>query len=158
GGSGFVYAIGTIEAECPNVAIEREMQILAHDMGVEVGAKDPPIKPTEDREWQHAVLSGDRKKTRYIARQLIWHLSIEDSKRFVLKPRDSGDLDEFIDCLARPKYPSPERRGGKRRAKSPSIEPPHADDRDVVIGVLGPDGVVVLVDQIFTISPRQLAP
>jgi hypothetical protein len=167
----FVYAIGTIEAECPNVAIEREMQALAHDMGITAGAKDPPIKPTEDREWQHAVLSGDgksdrkskdrkledRKRARYIARQLIWYLSIEDSKRFVLKPRDPADLDELIDCLARSKY-TPERRGGRRRAKSAPTGPPHADDRDVVIGVLGPDGVVVLVDQIFTISADQLTP
>jgi hypothetical protein len=170
--SGFVYAIGTIEAECPNVAIEREMQALAHDMAIAVPASDPPIKPTEDREWQHAVLSGDgksdrkskekksedRKRARYIARQLIWYLSIEGTKRFVLKVRDPSDLDELIDCLARPKYPPPERRGGRRAAKSPAIEPPFADDRDVAIGVLGSDDIAVLVDQIFTISPSQRAP
>jgi hypothetical protein len=160
GAGGFVYAIGTIEAEFPNVAIEREMQVLAHAMGVEV-EPDPnlPTKPTEDRRWQHAVLTRDRKLTRYIARQLRWRLTIEDLPAFVLNPRDPSDVDELIDALARPKYPEPERRGGRRAAatKSPPIEPPHPQDLDVVVGVT-PDGTAVLVDQIFTIKPGQLAP
>ena len=164
--SGFVYAIGTIEAEYPNVAIEREMQILAHHLGVEVEPdRELPTKPTEDRNWQHAVLSRDRKLTRYIARQLRWRLTIEDIPVFVLNPRDPSDLDELIDALARPKYSKSERRGGKRGAatKSAPIEPPigHAEDMDVVVGVMGPqtpDGIAVLVDQIFTIQPDQLAP
>jgi hypothetical protein len=166
GSSGFVYAIGTIEADYPNVAIEREMQILAHDMGVEVEPdRDLATKPTEDRNWQHAVLSRDRKRTRYIARQLRWRLTIEDFPVFVLNPGDPSDLDELIDALARPKYAKPGRRGGKRGAatKSPPIEPPfgHAEDLDVVVGVMGPqtpDGIAVLVDQIFTIPPDKLAP
>jgi len=164
--SGFVYAIGTIEAEYPNVAIEREMQILAHDIGVEVEPdRDLPTKPTEDRNWQHAVLSRDIRRTRYIARQLRWRLTIEDFPVFVLKPGDPSDLDELIQALARPKYAKPERHGGKRGAatKSPPIEPPfgHAEDSDVVVGVMGPqtpDGIAVLVDQIFNIPPTQLAP
>jgi subtilase family protein/cyclic patellamide precursor peptide PatG len=164
--SGFVYAIGTIEAEYPNVAIEREMQILAHAMGVDVEPdRDLPTKPTEDRNWQHAVLSRDRRLTRYIARQLRWRLTIEDFPVFVLNPGDPSDLDELIDALARPKYPKPERRGGKRgaAAKLPPIEPPfgHAEDSDVVVGVMGPqtpDGIAVLVDHIFTIPSNRLAP
>ena len=164
--SGFVYAIGTIEAEYPNVAIEREMQILAHAMGIEVEPdRDLPTKPTEDRNWQHAVLSEDRKQSRYIARQLRWRLTIEDFPIFVLNPRDPADLDELIDALERPKYPKPERRAGKRGAatKSSPIETPfgHPEDLDVVVGVMGPptpDGIAVLVDQIFTISADQLAP
>jgi hypothetical protein len=164
--SGFVYAIGTIEAEYPNVAIEREMQTLAHAMGVDVEPdRDLPTKPTEDRNWQHAVLSRNKKLTRYIARQLRWRLTIEDFPVFVLKPGDPSDLDELIDALARPKYAKPERRGGKRgtATKSAPIEPPigHAEDLDVVVGVMGPQtpyGIAVLVDQIFTVQPDQLAP
>jgi len=107
-----------------------------------------PKKPTEDRRWQHKVLSQYKTETRYIARQLIWRLTIEDVPIFVLKPGHPSDLDELIDCLKRPKYPSPELRG---------IEPPHADDRDVVVGVMGADGIAVLVDQIFTIDSTHLA-
>ena len=57
--SGFVYAIGTVEAEYPNVAIEREMQAIArHALGVQTTPDaDMPMKQTEDRTWQHAVLS-----------------------------------------------------------------------------------------------------
>jgi hypothetical protein len=164
--SGFVYAIGTIEAEYPNIAIEREMQILAHSWGIEFEPDpDLPTKPTEDRNWQHSVLSRDRRQTRYIARQLRWRLTIEDFPVFVLTPGDPGDLDDLIDSLARPKYAKPERRGGKRgaAAKSPPIDPPfgRAEDLDVVVGVMGaqtPNGVEVVVDKIFTISTVQLAP
>jgi hypothetical protein len=161
GNGGFVYAIGTIEADYPNVAIEREMQILAHDMGV-AAVPDPglPTKPTEDRNWQHAVLTANPDRTRYIARQLRWRLTIEDFPIFVLKPGDPRYLDELIACLQRPKYPPPGSPGGER--KSP-IDPlvDHPEDLDVVVGVSGPqtpDGIVVLVDQIFTIDRRQLAP
>jgi hypothetical protein len=150
--SGFVYAIGTIEAECPNVAIEREMQILAHDMGIAVPATNPPIKPTDDRAWQHLLLSTNRRRTRYIARQLTWRLTIEDFPTFVLKPSDPSDLDELIDCLARPKYPQPPPSGPG---------PLDPEDLDVVVGVRGPQtphGIMVLVDQIFTIPASQLTP
>jgi hypothetical protein len=160
GVSGFVYAIGTIEAEYPNLAIEREMQILAHDMEVQVEPDpDLPTKPTEDRRWQHAVLTQDKKRTRFIARQLRWRLTIEDEPVFILKPNDPAELDELIDALARPKYVKPERSGRKRRGESLSIEPPLGlpQDLDVVIGVT-PDGMAVMVEQIFQIKAGQLAP
>ncbi|HEY4921282.1 MAG TPA: S8 family serine peptidase [Xanthobacteraceae bacterium] len=154
--SGFVYAIGTIEAEYPNIAIEREMQILAHDRGL-------PTKPTDDRNWQHAVLSKDKAATRYLARQLRWRLTIEDFPVFVLSPTDPRDFDELIEKLKRPKYDEPDPPSGKRKSKSHPIESPfpHAEDLDVVIGVMGPqtpDGIAVAVDQIFTIQPGHLAP
>jgi len=164
--SGFVYAIGTVEAECPNMAIERELQSLGDYLGVKANPdKDMPLKPTEDRSWQHGVLSKDRKMTRYIARQLSWRLTIEDLPAFVLKPQDPSDFDELIDCLARPKY----RKliGGKARkgtrGKSIPIESPFGppQDLDVVVGVRGAataDGIEVLVDQIYTIPPGRLAP
>jgi hypothetical protein len=163
-GSGFVYAIGTVEAEYPNIAIEREMQIMADAMGVEAEIdRDMPMKPTEDRFWQHAVLSKDRKKTRYIARQLSWRLTVEDYPALVLRPRDSGDLDVLIDCLEREKYSKPSGRRGKKETKAKSVpfEPPASQDLDVVVGVRGAqtqDGAEVLVDQIFSIRPQQLAP
>jgi hypothetical protein len=161
-----VYAIGTVEAEYPNVAVEREMQILGHAMGVEPKPdNEMPLKPTQDRSWQHAVLSKDRKITRYIARQLSWRLTIEDFPAFVLRPRDPSDFDGLIDCLLRPKYSKPAGGKGKKgaKARSTSIESPFgpAQDLDVVVGVKGtrtPDGIEVMVDQIFTIPPERLAP
>jgi hypothetical protein len=165
-GSGFVYAIGTVEVEYPNLAIEREMQALAHELKLELEPDEGmPMKPTEDRRWQHAVLASDKRKTPFIARQLSWRLTIEDIPALVLKPRDPCDLDDWIDYLARLKYPKASERKGKSRdsAKSGTAVgwAARPEDLDVVIGVRGPqtvDGIEVVVDQIFTISPEQLAP
>lgn len=164
--SGFVYAIGTVEASYPNVAIEHEMQIMADHFGVK---SKPDInastKPTEDRIWQYEVLSRNRRQTRYLARQLRWRLMIEDLPAFVLAPRDSNDLDDFIDRLNRPKYIQiGEKRGKKEtKAKRNYDVPPYGltQDLDVVVGVKGPqtvEGTEVFVDQIFTLPPQQLAP
>lgn len=172
GGSGFVYTIGTIEADYPSVAIEREIQALAHTLLPASWQPNTavPTKPTEDRSWQHAVLTANRDMTRYIARQLIWRLTVEDYPAFVLRLRDPRDFDLLVDSLGRSKYPKPDggdgetKAGSKRKAKRsvPSdfpIGPPQ--DLDVVVGVTGSQtraGLEVLVDQIFQIRPRQLAP
>jgi Subtilase family/PatG C-terminal/PatG Domain len=168
GVSGFVYAIGTIEADYPNPAIEREMQIHAEDMKIRP-ALGPNLsrRPSEDRHWQYEVLSKDRNRTRYIARQLRWRLTIEDFPAFVLTPADPNDLDRLIDALERPQYGKPEPRGGKRRAATradsieikPEVGP--LEDLNVVIGVAGaqtPDGIAVLMDQTFPIPRKQLTP
>jgi len=172
GANGFVYAIGTVEAECPSVAIEREMQALASTLLPESWESDTdvPTKPTEDRSWQYAVLSADKEMTRYIARQLTWRLTIEDIHVFVLRPRDPRDYDLLIDHLSRSKYPrldggtgktkvrGKKKAGGEKKASDsmpsgPPIERPR--DMDVVVGVAGsqtPDGIEVLVDQIFALN------
>jgi hypothetical protein len=154
--SGFVYAIGTVEAEYPNVGIEREMQMMAHHLKVEEVEPEKSVKLTEDRHWQHAVLSADRKSTRYLARQLSWRLTIEDLPAFVLKPRDCCDIDDLIDCLKRPKYSKPSGGKGKKEKKtgSDTIASPYGlpEDLDVIVGVRGgntSDGIEVYVDQIF---------
>ncbi|WP_455991092.1 cyanobactin maturation protease PatG family protein [Methylorubrum extorquens] len=170
--SGFAYAIGTIEAEYPNVAIEREMQALAHHYGVDFEPdRDLSRSPTEDRHWQYAVLSGkeseNRNLTRYIARQLRWRLTIEDFPIFVLSPGDPNILDNFIDALNRPKYfePKAERRRGKRGAETRSDaterSAAYVEDLDVIVGVVGPqtsDGNTVIVDQTFPIPRERLGP
>ena len=141
------------------------MQILAQHLGVDVAPdRDLTTRPTEDRHWQHAVLSKDPKLTRYIARQLRWRLTIEDLPVFVLNPSDPSYFDDLIDALKRPKYAKPERRGSKRTAKEavPVHAPTsHVEDLDVVIGVAGPqtpEGIAVVVDQIFQLDRNQLAP
>ena len=155
---GFVYVIGTVEAEYPNLAIEREMQVLAHTLDIKI-KPDPhqPMKLSDDRRWQHAVLSDDRKRSRYIARQLLWRLTIEDNPVFVLRPRES-DLDELIDRLERPKF-SKQRAGQGKSGEDVLFALP--EDLDVVVGVRGPqtaDGIDLFMDQIFAIESDQLAP
>jgi hypothetical protein len=157
--SGFVYAIGTVEAEYPNVAIEREMQIMGMDVE---GDPEVPMRATEDRHWQYAVLMKGR-KTRYLARQLSWRLTVEDLPAFVLKPRDCCDIDDLIDCLKRAKYPKAESKKGKmgRAASSDSLVAPLTlpQDLDVVVGVIGgrtEDGIVAYVDHIFQIEDQKL--
>jgi hypothetical protein len=163
--SGFVYAIGTIEADYPNLAIEREMQVMAEHLGVRLAPdRGLTTRPTEDRHWQHAVLSKDSKLTRYIARQLRWRLTIEDLPVFVLNPSDPSYLEDLIDALKRPKYAKSERRAGKRTAKQAvpiETATSRVEDLDVVIGVAGPqtpDGIAVVMDQLFQVDPKQLAP
>jgi hypothetical protein len=154
---GFVYAIGTIEVDYPNLAIEREMQALAHDMRITI-TPDPhlPMKLSDDRRWQYAVLSHDRSRTRYIARLLSWRLTIEDNPVFVLKPREN-DFDGLIDCLKRSKFSS--QRGDKGKSSENTFAP--SEDLDVVVGVRGPqtaDGIELFVDHFFNIELDQLAP
>jgi hypothetical protein len=176
GSSGFVYAIGTVEAEYPNVGIEREMQMMAHALNVEM-EPERNEKLTEDRRWQHAVLSANRRRTRYLARQLSWRLTIEDLPAFVLKPRDCCDIDDFIDRLKRPKYQPPavdgkdenenkkknnkkEKKDGKKSEADPIAALELPQDLDVVVGVSGqktPEGIELYVDQIFEIPASKLS-
>jgi hypothetical protein len=107
-GNGFVYAIGTVEAECPSVAIEREMQALASTRlpATWESDTDVPTNPTEDRSWQYAVLhgDGDKEATRYIARQITWAAqNIED--RMVV-----------------PRKKAPKRRLATRKEQAPRCE------------------------------------
>jgi Subtilase family/PatG C-terminal len=158
--SGFVYVIGTVEAEYPNVAIEREMQIMG--MGIEA-EPEVPMKQTEDRRWQYAVLTREpKRRTRYLARQLSWRLTIEDLPAFVLKPRDCCDIDDLIDRLKRSKYPKSESAKGKKgkTAASDAIIAPLPEDLDVIVGVRGADtsdGIEVYVDHVFEIPQGKLS-
>jgi hypothetical protein len=163
--SGFVYAIGTIEADYPYVAIEREMQLMADHLGVKAKpGRDLATRPTEDRDWQYAVLSKDRKLTRWLARQLRWRLTIEDLPVFVLNPSDPSYFDDLIDALNRTKYSKPTRHTVKQKAKQAvpiETDTNRVVDVDVVIGVAGPqtpDGIAVVMDQLFQVDRGQLAP
>ncbi|MCK1396234.1 S8 family serine peptidase [Bradyrhizobium sp. 1] len=181
--SGFVYAIGTVDAVYPNLAIEREMLALSKALRIPFPARRAPnIAPTEDRLWQHAVLSADRKLTRYLARQLRWRLTIEELPVFVLQPNDAGFYDDLIDALNRPLHEAPpaptppppargRQRAGRKARETASeiardIEATRSplgpvEDLDVVVGALGPrtaDGTVVAIDQLFQTTPALLAP
>jgi hypothetical protein len=169
--SGFVYAIGTVEAVYPNLAIEREMLALSKALGITFPAsRAPNIAPTEDRHWQYAVLSADRKLTRYLARQLRWRLTVEELPVFVLQPNDVAFYDDLIDALNRPLYaaPPPPPARGRQRAREAEQDTVATEkhlgpieDLDVVVGVAGPrtaDGIMVAVDQLFQTTPALLAP
>jgi PatG C-terminal/Subtilase family/PatG Domain len=155
---GFVYAIGTVEAEYPNVGVEREMQAFASGIPNLPGLnRGIPKRLIEDRRWQHAVLTDNREAARYLARQLTWKLIIEDDPMYILTPRDFADYDGLVDCLAPKK--SPVKSAGKQKAKAPPEYAEEGDgsrgDLNVVVG-LTPDGTNILTDQVFTIDSGQL--
>jgi hypothetical protein len=87
-GSGFVYALGRIEARFPNESIERE---LAQATGRAETAG------LSDRETTQRVLSAP--ENAYIARQLCWVLTIENRVTYVLVPRDSADVELLVQSL-----------------------------------------------------------
>jgi PatG Domain len=102
----YVYALGRVEPRFPTAAVEKEFA-QATGRGGTAGLSD--------RQALHAVLS--ERGNRYLARQLCWVLTIEGLETYLLRPRDSADLDLLVDAIR----PSP-----------------RATDVDVVIGFLGP--------------------
>jgi hypothetical protein len=128
GVSPFVYAIGTVDYRFPNVSIEKELAQV-------IGRTN--TKQLTDHEAIHAVLT--KSENRYLARQLCWVMKIGGLESFILIPRNSEDIEMFIESLR----PSP----------SPT-------DVNVVIGYRGPianpamcNGLsvpVVSVDQIYS--------
>lgn len=84
----FVYAIGTIEARFPSLAIEKELV---------QAARETETARLTDREVLHAVLA--RKENRYLARQMCWVLSIEGLETYVLQPRSEAERDQLIEAI-----------------------------------------------------------
>lgn len=102
----FVYALGRIEPRFPTLAVEKEFMQAT-------GRAD--TAGLTDRQALQSVLA--QRPNRYLARQLCWVLTIEGLETYLLRPRESADLDLLLDAV-RPE-PSPL-------------------DIDVVIGVRGP--------------------
>lgn len=130
----YVYALGRIEPRFPSLALEKE---FAQATGrAETGG-------LTDRQAIQAVLA--QRQNRYLARQLCWILTIEGLDTYIVRPRDSADIDLLIEAV--------------RPAPSPL-------DVDVVIGVLGPiaspdlcNGLMVplvVFDQIYSFDRESL--
>ncbi|MBC8066939.1 MAG: S8 family serine peptidase [Deltaproteobacteria bacterium] len=129
-----VYALGRVEVRFPTVALQKE-----YAQAVARGSLDGA---TDSRALNDTLA---RPENRYLVRQLCWVLNIEGLPTYILRPRESSDLDLLIAAL-RPT--------------------PRPNDIDVVIGIRGPlatpdlcNGLqvpIVLVDQIYSFDVDSL--
>jgi PatG Domain len=130
----FVYAIGRIEARFPTLSVEKEF------------AQTTGRAETAGRSDQQAFQSVlARRESRYLARQLCWVFSVQGLPTYLLRPRESSDLDLLIEAI--------------RPAPSPL-------DVDVVVGLRGPvapaemcNGLmlpIVMIDQVYTFDRNAL--
>lgn len=128
----YIFAIGTIRMEFPSPAIEKEfLQTISN----------ADTANLTDRQLRYNTL----RENRYLANEVCWVLAIEGKDTYILVPRDSQMLDQFIEATA------PATRGL---------------DVDVVIGTRGPlappemcNGLVVplvLVDQTYSFNRPDL--
>lgn len=90
--SGFVYAIGRISPQYPDLGVEKEFMQLGGGAGAGGGG----------------VLDTDRlveilrdPATAYLARQLCWVFSAGDADAFVIAPRDDAQTKAIVDSLPR---------------------------------------------------------
>ena len=124
----FVYALGTIEARFPNLAVEKEFAQAT-------GRTDTAGKT--DQQAFHAVLS--QRENRYLVRQLCWVLTIQGLETYLLRPRDMADLELLVGAI-RP-TPSPDDIDVVVGIRGP-IAPP-----EVCNGLMVP---IVAFDQIYS--------
>jgi hypothetical protein len=130
----FVFAVGRIEPRFPSPGVEKELaQVVART----------PTKGKTDREAMKYALS--LRENRYLARHLCWVLTTQGLETYLLKPRDSADVELLIEAL--------------RAAPRPT-------DLDVVIGTRGSiappemcNGLMVPIvtfDQIYSFDRDEL--
>jgi PatG C-terminal len=127
-----VYAIGTLKMRFPSPGVEKEFaQVIAGGATANL----------TDLQVVHKALQEHR----YLANEVCWTLSIENTDTYLLVPRDSTVLDLFVNAAG------PASRGV---------------DVDVIIGTRGPmappemcNGLVVpivLVDQLYSFNKPDL--
>ena len=111
--SGFVYAIGTVEAEYPNAAIELNANFSSYaaSSGLAVCHRRADERY---RRPKLAVCCIDRatKLTRYIARQLSWRLTIEGLTRLRTQPAGPQRFRRVNQLPELPKIPQTRRGNG----------------------------------------------
>jgi hypothetical protein len=88
GATGYVYAVGTIEARFPTIGVEKE---FAQATGRAATAN------LSDRKSLHALLTAQ--PTQYLARQLCYVLSIQGLETYILRFLDSADLQLLVNVL-----------------------------------------------------------
>jgi hypothetical protein len=84
----YVYAIGRVEPQFPNISIEREF--------AQVVGRASTSSQT-DREAMYSVLS--ERANRYLARAMCWIFSVSGLETYLLKPRDPADFSQLIDAV-----------------------------------------------------------
>lgn len=82
----FIYALGTIEARFPTLAVEKEFA---------QAAKAGETVNLTDVEVVYAIL----KENRYLAREVCWVLMIEGIEVYILVPRDPHVLDQLVEAV-----------------------------------------------------------
>lgn len=127
-----VYAIGTLKMRFPSPGVEKEFAQTMAGGGT---------ANLTDQQAVHKTL----KENRYLANEVCWSFSIENTDSYLLVPRDAATLDLFVNAAG------PASRGV---------------DVDVVIGTRGPmappemcNGLVVpivLVDQLYSFNKPDL--
>lgn len=132
--SAFIYALGQIEPRFPRISVEKEFA---------QAASQTETARLTDRQTLHKVLLEPR--TRYVARQLCWVMTISGLEKYIVVPRQPADVDLLIETL-RPE--------------------PESGALDVVIGALGPiappdmcNGLslpIVVFDQIYSFDRESL--
>jgi len=85
----FIYALGSVRVQFPNVTVEKEYRQLVREESTE-----RLIEP----QVVHKIL----KNNRYLAREVCWVFTIEGLDTYLLAPRDPLDLDQLTDALDRP--------------------------------------------------------
>lgn len=90
GTSGFVYAIGRITPQFPDLGVEKEFAQLG---GADAGGRGGALE--NDRLIE--ILRDPA--TFYLARQLCWVFSTGDVDAFVIAPRDEAQMREIVDSL-----------------------------------------------------------
>lgn len=86
--SQFVYALGQVIPRFPLISLEKEY-LQATGLSDTAGLTD--------RETLYKVLSDRR--NRYLARQMCWVLSIEETDVYLIQPRSPEDLDMVIEAI-----------------------------------------------------------
>ena len=133
----YIYSIGTVNMRFPSPGIEKEFAQAAASLGGSASLTD--------RQLVHQTLVEHR----YLANEVCWAYSIENTDTYLLLPRDAQTLDKFIAAV----HPSSQGQG-------------QGIDIDVIIGQRGPlaqpemcNGLVVplvLVDQMYSFNQADL--
>ena len=86
----FVFALGSVEVQFPDPALEQEIRDVAAMTGV-TGQENSPA-------WLYNVLRDPA--ARYVARQLCYLFTVEGQPAYALRLRDATDFDTLIQALA----------------------------------------------------------
>lgn len=84
----YVYALGTIEARFPSLAVDREFA---------QAVQEGDTASLTDQQVFHKILSQEQ--NRYLARELCWAFSVEHVDTYVLVPRTDVELGQLIEAI-----------------------------------------------------------
>lgn len=91
GPSGFIYAIGRIAPQFPDLGIEKEFAQLGAGLAAERGML----------ETNRLVDILEDPANSYLARQLCWVFNANETEAFVLMPRDDAQVHALVESLPR---------------------------------------------------------